>query len=405
MKGKYPSEWRTQSLWKKRFYARYMKWLERIGYAVVALVIGAFIFAFNYRVDDVITADQVPIRASVFSVQLGQPVVVVKSLALNFSDVKKGQPILEIVEGEEHVDRYLAWKTLQKIGSSDLISQPVARRVLADRDGVLFVDDALIGVRVDAQSELAQIRDYSQLLLSAKLIGQGVANAKQGGEAKLKSLSISSASGVLLRAKTKAGSIVSGRLLSDDVVEKLSVELKDMPLTVRDDIPFQVVGVSKLDIDALMNLQNGGSGDGLQVDPSALAVLKADVVSGEHMATVQFANLPASIQERVNQIIEGSLKDRVISNLSGELRTVQNVSDLNTVFQVKAVPGSGGKSGGGINGTAITRVFEAELKIQSPPDYLMRAVRSADQEGQTVTVKVEVKTGDRPIATLLLKRS
>ena len=32
--------WRSESRWKRRFYARYMTWLERIGYAVVLLLLG-----------------------------------------------------------------------------------------------------------------------------------------------------------------------------------------------------------------------------------------------------------------------------------------------------------------------------------------------------------------------------
>jgi hypothetical protein len=405
MKSKYPAEWRTQSAWKKRFYARYMKWLERIGYAVVALVLGAFVFAFNYRVDDVISADKVPIMASHVSVQLKEPVVVVQSLAANFSDVEAGKPILEVVKGESQIDQYLAWTAMERSGIVHNLVRPKTETLLAAQAGVFVFDEALLGNRLEPDTELAQLRDYSQLLVSAKLGGQGVANAKAGGVATLKSLSVSSASGVLLRGDTGTGPVVSGRLVGAGTVEKLSVELMDMPLQVRDDIPLQVSGISKLEVDSQMVLKEGGSGEGVQVDPAASTILKAEVLSGEHTATIQFANLPSSIQERVNRVIEEAVGDRVVTDLAGNPRTIQSVGGLNTVFQVTAVPGAGKSGMELVSGTAISRNFEAQLKIQSPPDYLMKAVRNADAEGQTVTVKVELKTGDRAIATLLLKRS
>lgn len=405
MTGKYPAEWRSQSPWKKRFYARYMKWLERIGYAVVALVLGAFVFAFNYRVDDLITADKVPITATVHSVKMVEPVVIVKALVANYSDVTKGQAILEVVKGDAALNQYLAWSAMERSGATNTVVRPRVEQIFADQAGVLVVDEALLEKRLDPETELAQIRDYSQLLLSAKLGGQGVAKAKSGGVATLKSISISSSSGILVRGDSENGPVVSGRLLGADVTEKLKVELMDQPLEVRDDIPLQVKDISRLEVDSKLVLANEVSGVGIQVDPAAASIYKAEVVSGEHTATIQFAQLPKGVQERINQVIEGAVGGRLITDLSGSTRTVQSASDFNTVFQVTAIPGLGKNGVEKISGAAISRNFEAQLKIQSPPDYLMRAVRNADAEGQAVTVKVELKTGDRAIATLLLKRS
>jgi hypothetical protein len=326
-------------------------------------------------------------------------------LAANFSDVEAGKPILEVVKGESQIDQYLAWTAMERSGIVHNLVRPKTETLLAAQAGVFVFDEALLGNRLEPDTELAQLRDYSQLLVSAKLGGQGVANAKAGGVATLKSLSVSSASGVLVRGDTETGPVVSGRLVGAGTVEKLSVELMDMPLQVRDDIPLQVSGISKLEVDSQMVLKEGGSGEGVQVDPAASTILKAEVLSGEHTATIQFANLPSSIQERVNRVIEEAVGDRVVTDLAGNPRTIQSVGGLNTVFQVTAIPGAGKSGMELVSGTAISRNFEAQLKIQSPPDYLMKAVRNADAEGQTVTVKVELKTGDRAIATLLLKRS
>lgn len=405
MKTKYPPEWRTQSPWKKRFYARYMKWLERIGYFVVAVVIGAFIFAFNYRVDDVITADKVQIVAASTPVQMEQPVLIVRALVENFDEVTKGQDLFEIVEGEAAVNQYIAWEAVEKSDQPFSLVRPDVVIVSASQAGVLVFNPEQLGKRIEAGTELAQIRDYSQLTLTAKLAGQGVANAKSGGVATVKSISVSSASGVLVRGSTDQGAVVSGRLITNETTDKLASVLIGSPLEVRDDIALKVTGITKLDIDAELNLQPNSGGDGVQVDPASSIVLKADVLSGDHIATIQFAKLAPDVQSAVNQVLAESLKQKTIKTLNGESKTIAEIGDFNTVFQVSAAPGTGKSQSLKIPGTAISRNFEAKLKIQSPPAYLINAVRHADQEGQTVTVKVELKTGDRPIATLLLKRS
>lgn len=405
MKTKYPPEWRTQSPWKKRFYARYMKWLERIGYFVVAVVIGAFIFAFNYRVDDVITADKVQIMAAATPVTVDQPVLIVRTLAENFSDVAKGQDLFEIVEGEVAVNQYIAWEAVEKSNQTFSLARPDVVIVSASQAGVLVFDPEQLGKRIEADQEIAQIRDYTQLTLTAKLGGQGVANAKSGGVATLKSLSVSSASGVLVRGNTDQGAIVSGRLITSKTTDELATVLMGTPLEVRDDIPLELTGISKLDIDAQLSLQTATGGIGVQVDPAASIVLKADVISGDHTATIQFVKLAPDVQAEVNRMLTSALKVQTITRLDGESKSIGDVSNFNTVFQVLAVPGKGKSGALPISGTAISRNFEAKLKIQSPPAYLINAVRHADAEGQSVTVKVELKTGDRPIATLLLKRS
>lgn len=405
MKTKYPPEWRTQSAWKKRFYARYMKWLERIGYFVVAVVIGAFIFAFNYRVDDVISADKVQVTAAVHPVVAKQPMIVIRQLVENYSNVYEGDPILDVVYGEAAAAQYVAWAAMERSGVAHTLVQPRFETIRAAQEGVLVVDAALIGVEVEAEAEVAQIRDYNDLQLTANLSGQGVAKAKTGSVATLKSISISSASGVLLRGDANGSTVVSGRMISKEEAEKLSAELEGMSIKVRDDIPLEVDKITQLQVDADLQLESGTAPGGIRVDPSVATSFKADVISGEHKATVQFASLPPEVQKSVNQALENALKGRVVEDIGGNAKSITDLSNFNTVFQVAAKPGSGGASGTSIDGAAISRTFEAKLRIQSPPSYLSQAVRNADAEGQTVTVKVELKTGDRPIATLLLKRS
>ncbi len=402
---KYPAEWRTQSLWKKRFYARYMKWLERLGYTVVTLVLGAFVFAFNYRVDDVISADKVAIKAASTVTTLEEPVLVVRSMVRSFDEVTVGEPVLEIIRGAEAIDRYVAGQALGRLGAKTEFAMPKPEIITAGSAGVFVIDESFIGQVVDQGETICEIRNYDELELTAALAGQGVAAAKAGSVAKLKNPAVSSPNSILVRGKTAGGALVSGRLFSPEQAELIGSSVKGMALGVRDDLPLEVESLVQLQIDADLSLGSGGGENSIQADPPASSQFQADVVDGKHLAVIQFARLPQAKQEEVNRAIQSVLNQRSVVDWSGSAQKVDSLSGLNTVFQVNAVPSKGSSGSEKVEGTAISRTFEAKLKIKSPSEALKRVVRDADVLGQTVTVRVELKTGDRPIAMLLLKRS
>jgi hypothetical protein len=403
MKTHFPSEWRTQKKWKRRFYSKYMRWLEWLGYATVICVIGAFIVAFNYRVDDVIAADKVPLRAAAESVLADQPTMIVKQLVPNFSEVKSGEAVLEVVEGEEAIKRFVAWQGASELGATTSLTKPTTRFVNAPVSGTVFVAPEQVSQVFEAKAELAQIRDYTHLIATASLTGQGVAKAEPGGTATLKSIVAETHHGILVRGRSGRDSLISGQLGSAALGEKVSSSLAGQSFRVRDDIPLQFSELTEVQIDANMTTQ-AGSGDGVWLEPSPSTTLTAKVVSGEHAATLQFAQLPPSIRSALESEIQSSLKQNV-RTLDGETLSISDLSNINTVIKAKAVPGPAEPTAPLISATALSRTFEAELRIDNPPAYLIAAVKAADRSGKVVTAKVELKTGDRPIATLLLKRS
>ncbi|ARU40102.1 hypothetical protein CCB80_02690 [Armatimonadetes bacterium Uphvl-Ar1] len=402
---KYPAEWRTQSPWKKRFYARYMKWLERLGYTVVTLVLGAFVFAFNYRVDDVISADKVAIKAATTVTKFEEPVLVVRSVIRSFDEVAVGEPVLEIIRGEEAIDRFVAGQALGRLGAKSDFAMPKPEIIAAGTSGIFVIDESVLGQVVEQGETVSEVRNYDELELTAALAGQGVAAAKAGGVAKLKNPAVSSPNSILVRGKTSGGSLVSGRLFSPEQADLIGSSVKGMALGVRDDLSLEVESLVQLQIDADLSLGSGGSENSIQADPPASSQFQADVVDGKHLAVIQFARLPQSKQEEVNRAIQSVLNQRSVVDWSGTAQKVDSLSGLNTVFQVNAVPSKGSTGREKVDGTAISRTFEAKMKIKNPSDELKRVIRDADALGQTVTVRVELKTGDRPIAMLLLKRS
>ncbi|MBA4293586.1 hypothetical protein C0431_11530 [bacterium] len=382
-----------------------MKWLERLGYTVVTLVLGAFVFAFNYRVDDVISADKVAIKAASTVMTLEEPVLVVRSMVRSFDEVTVGEPVLEIIRGAEAIDRYVAGQALGRLGAKTEFAMPKPEIITAGSAGVFVIDESFIGQVVDQGETICEIRNYDELELTAALAGQGVAAAKAGGVAKLKNPAVSSPNSILVRGKTAGGALVSGRLFSPEQAELIGSSVKGMALGVRDDLPLEVESLVQLQIDADLSLGSGGGENSIQADPPASSQFQADVVVGKHLAVIQFARLSQAKQEEVNRAIQSALNQRSVVDWSGSAQKVDSLSGLNTVFQVNAVPSKGSSGSEKVEGTAISRTFEAKLKIKSPSEALKRVVRDADVLGQTVTVRVELKTGDRPIAMLLLKRS
>ena len=58
-----------------------------------------------------------------------------------------------------------------------------------------------------------------------------------------------------------------------------------------------------------------------------------------------------------------------------------------------------------LSATPLKTTFDADVVIDAPPPALVRALRDAARTGKPVTARVELTTGTRPLAFLLLKRS
>jgi hypothetical protein len=405
MRTHFPPEWRTQTKWKRRFYAKYMKWLEWLGYAAVVAVIGAFIVAFNVRVDDIITADGVALRASAATIKADEPTLIVRQLAPNFSEVQAGDPLLEVVTGADAISRKEAWEAATSLGVQSPIPRPLSKIIKAPKGGVFVALDSALKGPQEAEAPLAEIRDYTHLVASASLTGQGTPKAKPGGKATLKGIAVELHHGILVRGQTPQGSLVSSQMAPQALFSSFEKSLAGRSFKVREDLDLQFTSLTDVQIDAQLETQDGpGAKAGIWMEPSALVALTAQVVSGQHSASLQFAKLPAEIREGLHREITAALRQDV-TTVDGRSVTISEVRGINTVIKVKAAPGEDSALGASIPATAISRAFEAELRIDSPPPYLIEAIKSADRAGKRVTAKVELKTGDRPIATLLLRRS
>ena len=391
MKSVFPPEWRTQSRWKRRFYAKSMGALERAGYVLVAAVFAAFVAAFNVQVEDLATADKVALAPFANALSAKGPTLVLNVLAKDLDTVRKGQILLETVTGDDAIRRYREWEAVQSLPNEPALAarypKPPVQTLVAPADGA-FRLDAKPGATVEDKATLARVVDYSDLRLEASLGGDTVPRASTDCPARIVNVAVEPVAGTLFRG----GGVVSGKLLGEGVRTTLAKALVGREVLLRDDLPLSVREVTEVQVDAPTATEGVVSGS--RVDPSAGLVVAARVVGGTPSATVQMADLPPGVARSARAAAASALRGAGVR---------VDPEDLRLVVKLKAGPGR--SSVGALPGTVLARTFDAKLRLIDPPQRLIDAVREADATGRAVTARVELVTGTRPIALRLLKKS
>ncbi len=366
MKVILPQDWRTQNRALRRVYAKYMTWLERLGYVVVALVIVGFVFAFNYPVDETVSAEKVKLELSGQAITFDTPVHVIEMLVPEDAEVRKGQEIFTYQAGDG--------------------GRPVA--FVSPIDGIVKMSAPTDRSNsVPAGTELGRVYDPKTVVFSASLSGQSVSRANKADKVKISNIVVEPTAGVTYRLATPSGTVVSSQVFDDSLLKAATEAIKGYDLRLRDDRPFAPSAVTDLTIEAT------GDKGALAVDPKSDLVCDGLVVSGEAKAVVQAADLPAPLADRLRATVKDAMARQGL----------QPPADLRFVIKLKAELGAG--SDQLIQGTALTRTFDIQGKVVDPPESLLLAVRRAFLAGKSVTAKVDLKTGSRPLATILLKKS
>ena len=417
MKSHFDPTWRTQNRKKRRFYSKYMLWLERIGYAVVIVVIVSFVAAFNYKVDDLVSADKVAIEAFSEPETSPEPVILIKALQPNFGSVDVGQPVFSLVKGERAIAHYTNWKQaadlqtrmgptpeVAKLMSS--LGEPRLTTIYAKAKGTFRFNEEQLGAVLSAGTELFRIVDYNDLRMSASLTGLTVSQAKLGQSAKVSAITIESGGGAVFRGDSRTGPLISGQLLDAKVKEALQKELSGYAVLLRDDFPLQINSVDELQVDA--HVRQSGSGEtgakSAALDPPATYSLQARVLEGRPVAKVQLADLPPEVAQRIKAMIQSEVGGSVVQKLDGTTTAIESIDNVRLVAKISADQAAV-SSTQVLPATQLARSYEAKLKLDQPPTFLCRAVENADRTGKTVTAKVELKTSTRPIALILLRKS
>lgn len=363
-----PQDWRTQNRALRRVYAKYMTWLERLGYVVVVLVIGGFVYAFNYSVDETVSADKVKLELASQAIKFDTWVGIVQIYAQDKTEVKKGDAIFSYsVPGFN--------------------GRP--RAYVAPYDGVvtLTVKPGLEGF--PARTELGRVYDTSNITLKASLAGASVSRASDKEEVRVSNIVVEPTSGVTYRQATSQGPIVSSQVFDDSLLKAATEALKGYDLKLRDDRPFSASDVTDVTVESL----GGTATAGLASDPDPGLTCKAVVVSAQDKAVVQVADLPPTVSDKLNSAVKETFAKSGL------------VAPDNLRYVLKLKAGQPDGAAPSLPATALNRTYDIEAKLVDPPSTLLQAVRRATLAGKSVTAKVELKTGSRPLATILLKKS
>lgn len=303
-------EWRTQSKRKRRFYARYMGWLERTGFVIVTLLLAGFVYSFFYEVEEWVSAEDVPI---------------------------------ELVDTPEQA-----------------------------------------------------------LVLKPKLGGKSIAKAAIGQDAKITNIRIAAEGDTLLRANVQgSGVAVSRRLAGDAVKTALESSLKGRTVQSREDIPLTISEIGDIEVEA--DLKTTASQErGLTFDPSIGVTLIGRVTEGKHVLSAQLGDLPPDVRNAAVRALKEKLQGQTVE-VDGKPQKIEEILDPRFVVRLTAENAAAG--GNTIQAASLKRTFDATIVLDQVPLDLQQRIRDAIRQGKVVTAKVQVRTGKRPIAYFLLRRS
>lgn len=389
-----------------------MGWLEKFGYLLVIILFALFAAAFRYQVDDFISAEGVQIQAQSNLIEASQPTLVVASLVEDFEEVTEGQPLLQVVEGEESIRRYRVWSTLEEAkaaGQADLagisIPKPEIKTLNAPSAGTFRLEQEL-GALVE-EGVIAKVLDYSQLMVEANLKGTTIGSAAEGQQARLTALNMESDGNTIIRGTLLEGGapVLTRNLAGDRVRSAIEESLSGSRVQLRDDIPLEIQKVSSVEIDTDLKAAKASEAAGAPLDPDASFVITGTVVEGEHMAEVQLARLPDETVKAAREALNAATKGASVTRPDGS-EALQLEGAENPRFVVKATAARGeGKGQAPLSASSLSRSYSAKIRLDNPPPFLVQRLKDADRNGKKITAKVEVKTSSRPIAFVLLKRS
>jgi multidrug resistance efflux pump len=496
----------------KRFMARYIFYLEAFGYIAVSLVALAVVSCFFFEVDDVIRldGDPVAIKPREESIKRKADALVTKVFVRKYQQVKKGDPLVEIVESPEWMSRYLilrqtqalldefnapgqaaelakkrieeaqaaareaALATVKKTGPAvteteekkeeekpplpvvpltleeemlrSIVRQRLAKWdaqdvakaprivITAPIDGIVISPDDLAFKKIDADAEILKVVDINDLRLSGKFKGETVWDARVGKRATIRAIVPDYKTGVIFRGDTvprgrwfwQKERVVSYGLLDAGVKDLVKDAFKNKKITQRNDLPFDLTEVTDVEVNTRINTVpvEGGADKALVANPPAELNLVGRVETGKHLLTVQMADIPSSVVQKVQQMVSDKVtgkvflapqepKDDDTNDVPLEPLRVESVKDTQLIAKMKAEnPDAKGDTDdlkaqaqrSALRGASLDRYYEATLKIQDPPPFLKERVLELLEQGKEVKARAEVRTGKRKVAFLLLKR-
>lgn len=396
-------EWRTQNRRRRRFFALYMGWLERVGYIVSAGLLALFGYSFYWPTDEYVTVEEAFIEAKPMadaSLVAPAELLIEAKLVDDGQEVVAGQPLLRYYQGEEARLRraYLEAKEILEARGLDAkrelellqanSGQGAPRIYVAKASGVVRLD-APERTWFNATEKVLEILDYSKLQIASTLAGKSISRAKVGQEAEVSSIKFGAEGGVAVFGESSNGSFVSRSLLSPQFVQSVKSSLNDTVVQARDDVPLVLKEVEDIEVETRFT---GGVGQTIS-EPLPGFTLKGKVEEGRHVLVGQLALLPEAVRKQ----IESALSQEF------ERNKVSVVGSPRLLVKFRAEDGTTAEEA--VNVASLKRTFDATIRIVDPPAEFIDRVKRANRMGKKVSCRVRVKTGTRSLANMLLRRS
>ncbi|MES1227775.1 MAG: hypothetical protein ABUL72_03835, partial [Armatimonadota bacterium] len=261
-------------------------------------VLGSFVYAFTYKVDDTISADGVEIRSAAVPVKATKQTMFVQYNLKNGAPVKAGDSVGSFVFVGEDSGLPLAMK--------------------APTDGV-FRRGEIFPIDVVKEGDvLFWIDDPNTISVEATLKGDSAPNARVGMEARISGITIEPVGDTLLRAADGANEWISGDILGKEVKKVLEKGLVGTNVSSRIDQSLVVKKVSEVAVDARLKSTPSTGQANTQLEPTASTVLKAKVIEGTHVANVQLSNLPPELQKQAEEAVREAVKGKAVRTSDGK---------------------------------------------------------------------------------------
>jgi hypothetical protein len=246
--------------------------------------------------------------------------------------------------------------------------------------------------------------DKTGFVASASLSGKSVAKAAEGQKAEISNIRIASEGDTLLRAQldgASRGEAISRRLAGESVRKALESSLVGRSVRAREDVPLKVTGIGEIEVEAGVRT-SAAAGQGQSFDPDPDQTLTGHVVQGRHVLSAQLGDLPPDIRQAATLALERQLVGQSVE-VQGRPQLVEAIHDPRFVVKLEAE--GVGQGSDPLPGASLKRSFEATIELSKVPDDLAARMREAIRQGRKVTAKIQVRTGSRPIAYFLLRRS
>lgn len=404
------ADWRPKRRWVRRFFATYLKWVVRGGYAFVFLSFTALIVSFTIQIDQTVSTQGGElgfVEVASQTVKADGKFLIAALLVPENSRVEKGQPVMEVWEFPSAGPPKVAFP------GADAPAEPrlTKRTVSSPADGTFLLTKAAREGLVPRGSDLFRVADFSRVQVRATVRGETVADAAVGSTAKLTQFDVAPDAKSIIRMELDGAPRSTKRALGETHFEHLEKALKGANVSLNNDRTLRISELERVEAD--VDLEFSGSPrsthGALPVDPAPEVELTGVVASGTHRAKVQFSNL----NEAERNALWAALRNAMMYQMVPEgdaLRwaPIGQVTPTNAVVQVslegpadprRALPKVQGREA-----ALLERTFEVLIPLENPPEWLQMEVRRAALSGETIRCRVEIVTGKMPLALRLLKR-